>query len=91
MEIDEKVCQFIINTLNQGETRDQTLKVDLKTKFGIGEKKRIEIMSMLMQSGAVEVHQKGEAIVYSISRKLHLKKRDTPNPNPNPKAPAKLK
>ena len=78
MEYDQKVCKFIIKTLNQGEIQDKILKVQLKKKFNIGGKERIKIMSMLMQSGTVEAQQRGEAIVYSISKKLNLKKRVPP-------------
>ena len=59
MEIDEMVCQSIKNALNKGETPDQRPKVDLKAKFVNWEKKRIELMSLLMHSGAVEVRKKG--------------------------------
>ena len=77
MEYDKKACKFIIETLNQKETQDKVLKVELKKKFNIGEKERILMMSMLIQSGSVEVVQKGEEIVYSISKKINLKKRNT--------------
>ena len=78
MEYDKPVCQYIIKTLNIKETSDEIFKKDLKKKFGVDEKSRIRIMSILMQSGAVEARQKGDSIIYSISKKLNLKKRPSP-------------
>ena len=85
MEYDQKVCKFIIKTLNQGEIQDKILKVQLKQKFNIGGKERIKIMSMLMQTGTVEAKQKGESIVYNISKKLNLKKRNNSKDQPKRK------
>ena len=74
MEGNEKVIEYIIKTLNKKATNDKDLKKELKSRFNLNEQGRLRIMSMLMQSGYVEVKRKNDNIIYRMSSKMNVKK-----------------
>ena len=62
---DEKIITYILNILKTTpEISDKILKSELKTHFGVSETKRIELMSLMHQSGFVQIKSVGDDVVY---------------------------
>lgn len=71
---DEKIITYILNLLKSSpEISDKVLKNELKTQFGMSESKRIEIMSLMHQSGFLQIKAVGDDVVYYTekSKKQH--------------------
>lgn len=71
---DEKIITYVLNILKTTpEISDKILKNELKTQFGVSETKRIEIMSLMHQSGFVQIKAIGDDVVYYTekSKKTH--------------------
>ena len=66
---DEKIITYILNLLKTTpEISDKVLKNDLKTQFGLTEAKRIELMSLMHQSGFVQIKAVGDDVVYYTNK-----------------------
>ena len=68
-KINEKVITFVLDRLKEGEVKDNQLKPLLQKTFGYSEQDRINLMSLMNQSGFIQIKSLGEDIIYSLPSK----------------------